>query len=94
MAGAAREQGRLSLNVRPLADDGDRRFLTGLVRQVVIAVLAGSATLGASMLITADAGPMITPNVRLLAVAGGGLLLIGFILALRSLALVFNPRSG
>ncbi|MBB5078448.1 ABC1 kinase family protein [Nonomuraea endophytica] len=87
------EQGRLSFNVRPLADDGDRRFLTGLVQQIVIAVLAGSATLGAIMLITADIGPMITPNIRLLAVAGGALLLIGFILALRSLALIFNPRS-
>ncbi|MFI6538164.1 ABC1 kinase family protein [Nonomuraea sp. NPDC050547] len=87
------EQGRLSFNVRPLADDGDRRFLTGLVQQIVIAVLAGSATLGAIMLITADIGPMITPNIRLLTVVGGAFLLIGFILALRSLALVFNPRS-
>ncbi|WP_157245040.1 ABC1 kinase family protein [Nonomuraea typhae] len=88
------EHGRLSVNVRPLADDGDRRFLTGLVQQLVIAVLAGSATLGSIILIVADVGPMITPNIRLLPVIGGVLLLIGFLLALRSLALVFHPRSG
>ncbi|MEU9888853.1 AarF/UbiB family protein [Sphaerisporangium sp. NPDC051011] len=86
------EQGRLSINVRPLAHDGDRHFLNGLVQQIVIAVLAAAATLGAIMLITADVGPMIAPDIRLLGVAGGALLLVGFVLALRSLALVFKPR--
>ncbi|MFE3449672.1 hypothetical protein ACFXJ8_12125 [Nonomuraea sp. NPDC059194] len=43
------EQGRLSMNVRPLANDGDRRFL---------------AFLAAIMLSTAGIGPMIMPNIR------------------------------
>ncbi len=36
------EQGRLGLNVRLLADDGDRRYLTGLVHQLVLTFLAAT----------------------------------------------------
>ncbi|MFF4413242.1 ABC1 kinase family protein [Streptosporangium sp. NPDC001559] len=84
------EHGRISINIRPLADEGDRRFLTGLVQQVVVAVLAAAATLGAIVLIAADSGPMVTPELRLFALVGFALLLVGFVLALRSLALVFR----
>ena len=34
---ASLEHGRLGLNVRLLADEGDRRYLTGLVHQLVLA---------------------------------------------------------
>lgn len=84
------EHGRISVNIRPFADERDRRFLTGLVQQVVVAVLAAAATLGAILLIAADSGPMVTPDLRLFALVGFALLLVGFVLALRSLVLVFR----
>lgn len=84
------EHGRISINIRPLSDERDRRFLTGLVQQVVVAILAAAATLGAIVLIAADVGPMVTPGLRLFALVGFTLLLVGFVLALRSLALVFR----
>ncbi|GHH68353.1 ubiquinone biosynthesis protein UbiB [Streptosporangium violaceochromogenes] len=84
------ENGRISLNIRPLSDERDRRFLTGLVQQVVVAILAAAATLGAIVLIAADVGPMVIPGLRLFGLVGFALLLVGFVLALRSLALVFR----
>ncbi|WP_155361132.1 ABC1 kinase family protein [Acrocarpospora macrocephala] len=86
------EHGRISINIRPLSDERDRGFLTGLVHQVVIAILAATATLGAIVLMVADAGPTVAPGVRLFSLIGGAMLLVGFILALRSLALVFHRR--
>ena len=50
------EQGRFSINIRPLADQRDRQFVTTLVQQVVIAILAATATLGAIMLLTSNTG--------------------------------------
>ncbi|GAA3474486.1 ABC1 kinase family protein [Nonomuraea roseola] len=84
------EQGRITVNVRSLSDQRDRSYLTGLVQQVVVAILAAAATLGAIVLMAADTGPMITPSLRLFALVGCALLLVGFVLALRSLALVFR----
>lgn len=86
------EQGRFTVNIRPFADQEGRRFLTGLIQQVIVAILAGAATLGAIILMTSDTGPMITPNFRLFTFLGCVLLLVGFILALRSLVLVFTKR--
>ncbi|GAA3067802.1 ABC1 kinase family protein [Streptosporangium carneum] len=86
------EHGRISINIRPLSDERDRRFLTGLVHQVVVAILAATATLGAIVLLASDIGPMVTPSLRLFALIGFALLLVGFVLALRSLALVFRRQ--
>ncbi|WP_214105662.1 AarF/UbiB family protein [Acrocarpospora catenulata] len=86
------EQGRISINIRALSDERDRGFLTGLVHQVVIAILAATATLGAIVLMVTDAGPTVAPGVRLFVLIGSTLLLVGFVLALRSLALVFHRR--
>ncbi len=87
------EQGRFTVHVRPFADQEDRRFLTGLIQQVIVAILAGAAMLGAIILMTSDTGPMITPTFRLFTFLGCVLLLVGFVLALRSLVLVFTRRS-
>ncbi len=86
------EQGRLSLNIRPLADPRDRHFITALVQQVVVALLAAAATLGATILLTSDTGPLLTPSVRLYAFFGYALLFVGFVLALRALVLVFQTN--
>ena len=83
------EQGRFSMNIRPLGDRRDRAFLTGVAQQLMITILAAAATIGAIMLMTSDTGPMLTPTVRLYSFLGYGLLFIGFVLGLRVLVLVF-----
>lgn len=84
------EQGRFSMNIRMLADHRDRHFLDTLVQQVVVALLASAATLGAIILIASDTGPMLTGNVRMHAFFGYTLLFAGFVLSLRAVALVFR----
>ena len=84
------EQGRLSVNVRVLAHPADRGFLNRLVQQVVVALLAGAATLAAILLITTESGPFLTESIRMHAFFGYILLFMGFILALRAVVLVFQ----
>ncbi|MDA2809365.1 AarF/UbiB family protein [Nocardiopsis sp. RSe5-2] len=84
------EEGRFTVTVRPFADPEGQRFLTGLVRQVVLAAMAATAVLGSILLITSDRGPMMAPNVPLYTFVGGVLLFVGCVLALRALVLVFR----
>ncbi|HWE88735.1 MAG TPA: AarF/UbiB family protein [Pseudonocardiaceae bacterium] len=87
------EQGRFSINVRPLADRRDRDYLTAMAQQVIITILAAAATIGSIMLLTSDTGPMLTPTVRLYAFFGYALLFVGFVLGLRVLVRVFFRGS-
>jgi ubiquinone biosynthesis protein len=89
------ERGRLSINARVLADAADRTFVLGLAHQLIIAVLASAATIGAIVLLVAPAGPLLATDapIRLYPVLGWGLLFIGCVLALRALVMVFR-RSG
>ena len=87
------EEGRLGLNVRVLADEGDRAFVFGLVQQLVVAVLAGSAVLGGILLATSG-GVEVLPGVTANALLGGLLSFAGFVLALRAVAQVFGRASG
>lgn len=84
--------GRFSTNVRVVANPDDRIFLTGLANQVVIAVLAGFAVVGAIMLITSTGGPQVY-EFRVFDLLGYLLGFGGFILALRSVAMVFGRRE-
>ena len=83
-------EGRLSVNVRLLADARDRGFLLSLTHQLIVAVLAAAATIGAILLLTASGGPRLTPALGLYALLGYSLLFIGCVLALRALVLVFR----
>jgi ubiquinone biosynthesis protein len=87
------EQGRFTVRIRPFADRPGRSFITNLVQQIVVALLAATGTLSAIILITSDTGPSITPNVRLYAFFGYALLFVAFVLALRALVLVFRPTD-
>lgn len=87
------ERGRFQVNVRFLADRRDRAFVTAVVQQLIVAVLAGAATIGAIMLITSENGPIVPPGVSLHAMMGYFLLFAGFVLSLRSVALVFAQRG-
>ena len=84
------EQGRFSMNVRFLGHASDRRFLTGLFQQLIVAVLAGSAVIGAIMLITSNEGPQLTGDIHLYGLIGFALLFGGFVLGMRALMLVFR----
>ncbi len=87
------EQGRFSMNMRVLENPSDRSFLTSLFQQLIVAVLAGAAVVGAIMLITSDEGPLLTKNIHLYSFFGFVLLFGGFVLSMRSLMLVFR-RDG
>ena len=90
----ALEQGTLTARVRVLADDGDRGFLTRLFQQLIVAVLAAAATIGAVLLILDDSGPSLTASLSWHSFFGFTLLFAGFVLALRAVTLAFRGSNG
>ena len=91
---AALEHGRLGLNVRLLADEGDRRYLTGLVNQLVLAFLAATLGVMSVLILGLHGGPRVTHSVTLYAFFGYCLLVFAGVLALRVLVLVFRSDTG
>jgi ubiquinone biosynthesis protein len=81
--GGALETGRLSVNVRVLADAADRRYFTGMLHQVILTALAATAGIMAVIMLGLHGGPSITRTVTLYAFFGYCLLVIAAILALR-----------
>lgn len=59
------ERGRLGLNVRLLADAGDRRYLTGLAHQFVLTFLAATLGVMAVLMLGLHGGPNVTHKVTL-----------------------------
>ena len=92
--GGALEAGRLSVNVRLLADEGDRRIVTGLLYLVLTTILAATSGIMAVLMLGLRGGPTITSRVSLFQFLGYCLLVISAILALRVLALVFRPNRA
>jgi ubiquinone biosynthesis protein len=92
--GGALEDGRLTVNVRVLADPSDRRYLTGLVHRVLLAFLAAAAGIMAVLMIGLHGGPALSKTVSLYSFFGYCLLVIAAILAVRVLAQVFRPDPG
>jgi ubiquinone biosynthesis protein len=88
----AMEQGRLSLNVRLFADERDRRVVTGLTHQFLLALLGAASGVVAAILLGTPGGPQITPTVSLLQLIGYNLLIVGGILVLRVLYVIFRSR--
>ncbi|MEV4469517.1 AarF/UbiB family protein [Nonomuraea sp. NPDC049504] len=92
---SAAEHGRFSMNVRLLADDRDRRYVTGLLHQVLLTVLGSTAGVMAVILLTTDGGPALVGSTTLLQLIGYNLLMVAAILGLRVLALIFRrPRAS
>ena len=87
---AAVEGGRLSMNVRPLADERDRRTIDGWIQLGVLTVLAATAGLMAVALLALKGGPAMTAKVGFYQFLGYCLLVICSLLALRVLAAVFR----
>jgi ubiquinone biosynthesis protein len=91
---SAAEHGRFTMNVRLLADDRDRRYVTGLVHQVLLTVLGATAGVMAVLLLGIDGGPVVAGTMTLFQLVGYNLLVIAAILVLRVLALIFRrPRD-
>ncbi|MFI7064016.1 ABC1 kinase family protein [Kribbella sp. NPDC050124] len=92
---AAAESGRLGLNVRLFADDRDRRHITTLLHQALLAVLGATAGLMAVLLLGTPGGPKITATMTLYQLFAYNLLVICVVLVLRVLVLVFRlPDSS
>lgn len=92
--GGALEDGRLSVNVRVLADPSDQRYLTGLVHRALLAFLAAAAGIMAVLMIGLHGGPALTKSVSLYSFFGYCLLTIAAILAVRVLVQVFRSDPG
>ena len=88
----ALEQGRLSLNVRLFADERDRRVVTGLTHQFLLALLGAASGVVAAILLGTSGGPQISPTISLLQLIGYNLLIVGGILVLRVLYVIFRNR--
>jgi ubiquinone biosynthesis protein len=86
IAGAL-ENGRLSMNIRLLADQRDRQYVMVLLHQVLLTVLGATAGVMAVILLVGDSGQ---PQVTLLQTVGYSLLIISAVLVLRVLALIFR----
>ena len=88
IAGAL-ESGRLSVNLRLLADERERRTVTGLLHQALLTVLAATAGVMALLLLGLPGGPAVTAAVSLYEVLGSFLLIVCGVLALRVLIVIF-----
>ncbi len=76
------------------SDEGDRRYLTGLVHQLVLAFLAATSGLMAVLMLGLHGGPSVAGNVSLYAFFGYCMLVFAGVLALRVLVLVFRLDAG
>jgi ubiquinone biosynthesis protein len=90
--GGALEQGRLNLNVRLLADERDRRVVTTLLHQALLAVVAAAIGLMSGLLLLARGGPRVSSSITLDELLGYNLLLVSLLLVLRVLFVVFRPE--
>ncbi|SDS91295.1 ABC1 kinase family protein [Microlunatus soli] len=84
------ENGRFTAQVRVLADPADRTFLSRLVGQISITLVAAAAVLSAMLLITTQAGPVVTGDLRLYPLLGVILLFFGVILGLRVMVVALS----
>ncbi|MBD0292666.1 MAG: hypothetical protein ICV70_03705 [Jiangellaceae bacterium] len=84
------EHGRVTVNVRLFADGRDRRVVTDLLHQALLALLGASAGVMAVMLLGIQDGPRLTPSIELYAMFGYGLLVIAVVLVLRVLIVIFR----
>lgn len=88
------ESGRFSMSMRIVKHESDRLFLTGLVQQLVLAIVSFACAIGGVGLIASGAGPMMTPQLSLYAFFGFALLLFGFVLAARLIAQAFRHLAS
>jgi len=91
---SALEDGRLSVNVRGLSNEGDRQTVSALLHEALLTILASTAGIMAVIMIGQSGGPRLTAAVSMFQFIGYGLLVLAFILAMRVLVLIFRPAQG
>ena len=89
---AALEHGRFGVNVRLLADERDRRVITTLVHQSLLAFLGATTGIMGVLLLGAGGGPEVSASVSLFELLGYNLLVVSLVLVLRVLFIVFRPE--
>ena len=87
---SALQAGRLSVNVRLLADKRDQRVIQGLVHEVILTFLGGFAGVMATILLISSGGPQVTPTLGLYQIYGYCLAVVAVVLVLRVLFDVFR----
>lgn len=87
------ETGRFSVTARVLAHPDDRAFVTGVLQQLVMTVLAAALAIAGVFLIVDDGGPVMTPGLPVFTFSGLVLMLFAFVLGARALVLVFRRRE-
>lgn len=75
-----------------VSDTHGERFLSGLVQQLVLAVLTATFAACGTALVLSDMGPLLAPRLQLVTYAGLVLLLFAFTLGSRLIALAFRGR--
>lgn len=83
-------EGRMSVNVRLLADRRDRRVIRRLVNLAAVTFLAGTSGIIATLLLINSGGPQITPTLSLHDVFGYLLVFASGVLTLRALFDIFG----
>ncbi len=87
---SALEDGRLSVQVRPLANEQDRQTVSSMLHEAMLTVLASTAGIMAVLMIGNEGGPSLTSAVSMYQFLGYMLLVLAFILAMRVLVLIFR----
>lgn len=87
------KEGRLSVSMRMFRNPSDRAFLTNLLQQFTVAIVAGFCVLGGVVLIAfGTAGPVLTGDLTWHAAMGYVVLFAGFLMSLRTVAMVLFQR--
>ena len=89
---SALEQGRLGINVRLFADERDRRVVTGLANQFLLALLGAASGIVAALMLAAPGGPKVAQSVSLYQLIGYNLLIVAGVLVLRVVFTIFRSR--
>lgn len=86
------DQPNFGIRLNLVADTHGERFLSGLVQQVVLAILTATFAACGTALVLSDYGPMLAPRLQLVTYAGLVLLLFAFTLGSRLIALACRGR--
>ncbi|MFE3389692.1 ABC1 kinase family protein [Streptomyces anulatus] len=89
---SAVEQGRLSVNVRLMADERDRRVIYDIVHMIALVFVGATTGVMAVMLLGTSNGPQVTSAVTLYQVFGYNLLVISTLVGLRLLYTIFRAQ--
>jgi len=89
------ERGALSVRVRGLASDDDQWFVGALVSEVLGVLVSITAVVLAIVLVVADSGPMLAPQLGLFDLLGAFVGFLGFLGILRTVRRIFirRPRA-